>query len=397
VHVLPTPTSLLARVFTNSAQQRLPYRLWVPTNRLSDGPLPLVLFLHGAGERGSDNLLQLSGQPHALSFVSYQNQETHPCFFVAPQCPANSDWSQAGTLLSVGGMVSNLTAQYAIDLHRLYVTGLSMGGFGTWMLLWQAPGVFAAGAPVCGGGSLDGVPFIKTTPVWNFHSADDPTVPVQYSRSLIEGLRNQGGDPIYTEYASAGHGAWIPAYSTQKLIDWMMGQRLGEPRFGEPRMSFPAGFDNRVARAAVGHFTLQGQVAAFGETITNIVWTNLVLRAGGKALGTNQWCIPDVPLREQETNIIVVTARTASWAPQYGGSTTITKTAFVRGVPPLLLTLEKTASQVRLTWTGGESPYQVQSSADPGLNVWSDMGANATSPLDLNMDDRIRFYRVICP
>ena len=397
LHVLPTPSSLVARVYSNSPSQRLPYRLWVPTNHLNQGPLPLVIFLHGAGERGSDNLLQLTGQPHALSFVSYQNQETYPCFFAAPQCPNNGSWNDPVTMGNVGGMISNLLAQYSIDTNRLYLTGLSLGGYGTWALIYMAPSVFAAGAPICGGASTDWVPAIQNTPLWVFHSSDDGTVPVQNSRTMVEALRQQGSHPIYTEYASAGHFSWVPAYSTQNLIDWMMAQRLGQRPSVDPQLTLPPAYCDRIARAPAGYFNLQGQVAAFGETITNIVWTNLLLRAGGPAVGNNAWSVPNVPLVEHQTNVVIVTARTTSWAPQYAGTTTITRTVLVRGLPPLQITLQKEANQLRLAWTGGEPPYLVQTRQDAVTSEWLDAQTNALSPWALTDENQAAFYRVLCP
>lgn len=396
LHVLPAPASLQARVYTNALTGRLPYRLWVPTNHLKDGPLPLVLFLHGAGERGADNLLQLTGQPHALSFVSYQNQEAYPCFFVAPQCPANSSWTVLTNLESIGGMMSNLLAQYSIDLDRVYVTGLSLGGYGSWALLARAPEVFAAAVPICGGLVFDSAFIKKETPIWDFHSADDPTVAVSNSRTNITALRERGGHPIYTEYASAGHFAWVPAYSSQAMIDWVMAQRRGEPMRRDPQVTIPAIYEDRIARAPVGYFSLQGQASAFGEPITNLLWTNVVLRSGGPGIGTGDWSIPNIALREAATNVIVITAKTTSWSPQYGGTTTITKTALVRGLPPLQLALTQ-GDPMRLAWTGGEPPYQVQSSLEAAADQWTDIHTNAVSPIALEAGHPAAFYRIICP
>lgn len=396
LHVLPPPASLVARVYTNSANRRLPYRLWIPTNHLGDGPLPLVLFMHGAGERGSDNLLQLTGQPHALSFVSCQNQEAHPCFFVAPQCPTSSDWSQTDTMNSVAGVLSNLVTEFPIDRNRLYMTGLSMGGYGTWSLLWAAPGVFAAAAPICGGGSTAWAPAMVTTPIWDFHSADDGTVAVSNSRTMVDALRRQGAPVIYTEYASAGHGSWVPAYSTQHLIDWMMNQRLGEPLREDPQLlsNPPATAD--VVRTQAGSI-LSGQALAFGDSITNLVWTNLVLHAGGKALAADEFAIPDVVLGEHITNVVVLTAKLGSWAPQYGGNTTFSRTLFVYGLPAMQLSLRNDADLVQLAWTGGETPCVIQTASDLVSGKWSAISTNAAAPIRFRKEGQAGFFRFIFP
>lgn len=397
LHVLPPPSSLVAKIFTNSASQRLPYRLWVPTNHLDQAPLPLVIFLHGAGEVGNDNLRQLSVQPYALSVVSYQNQEQHPCFFVAPQCPSGRFWSDNVMVPGLGSLQEELIKQYPIDTNRIYVTGLSMGGYGTWALLLTWPDLYAAAAPICGGGVPNSAAVFKHVPIWNFHSANDGTVPVSNSRQMIDALRRAGGTPLYTEYASAGHGSWVPAYSTPALTEWMMSQRRGNPTAWGPHIDIDSPYTNALLRAQVGHFNLSGNASAFGEEVTNIVWTNLVLRAGGKADATNLWELPDISLGEQVTNLVLITAKTASWSPQYGGATTLSKTLQVRGLPPLELSLIPNGNYHQLFWKGGEPPYLVQMTTDLTSGQWSGFETNAISPLNVPSVNSSAFYRVITP
>lgn len=395
LHVLPPPTNLVAGVFTNSVSQRLPYRIWVPTNHLGEGPLPLVMFLHGAGEVGTDNLRQLTAQPHALSFVSYQNQEQHPCFFLAPQCPSGRFWSDTVMIPWLGSFLQDLLPRYPIDTNRVYVTGLSMGGYGSWALLATWPDQYAAAAPICGGGVPASASLMSHVPIWNFHSADDSTVPVANSRQMIEALRKAGGTPIYTEYASSGHGSWVPAYSTPGLVDWMMAQRRGTPLPGGLQITVDPPYTNSLLRAQVGYFDLSGQAAAFGEDVTNMVWTNLVLRAGGRVAATNQWELTNITLAEQMTNLVLITAKTASWSPQFGGTTTLSKTLLVRGLSPLELAISSEGGRRQLAWRGGEAPYLAQMRTDLASGPWLDLATNAVSPLDITSENTAAYYRVI--
>jgi predicted esterase len=236
--------------YTNSPTQILPARLWTPRNPLPDQKYPLVLFLHGAGERGTDNRLQLDGQAAQLVFVEPHNQARWPCFMLAPQCPpgltwagmnAGDTWSDPdGTgdftaqptwpLASVMALLAQLTnsGPYAaqIDVSRLFVTGLSMGGFGTWEAISRWPGVFRGAVPICGGGDPRKVSSIGSVPVWAFHAEDDGVVLVGRSRQMILSLRALGQPVRYTEFPASlgvGHGSWIPAYGDGGLLPWLFG------------------------------------------------------------------------------------------------------------------------------------------------------------------------------
>ena len=225
--------------YTNGSAQVLPYRLFVPTNYVPSGRFPLVLFFHGAGERGTDNRNQLAGQTAELVFVQPQNQSNWPCFMMAPQCPGDQQWvdmpwgDQSGTMpasptwpmASTIAAMSNVLASYSgIDTTRLYVTGLSIGGYGTWDAVIRYPGRWKAAVPICGGGDPNTVAPIVNLSIWAFHAADDPVVPVVRSRSMIAAIRALGGNPVYTEYPASlgyGHGSWIPAYADTNLLPWL--------------------------------------------------------------------------------------------------------------------------------------------------------------------------------
>ena len=239
----PAPAPLAdrfeARVFTNAQGGTLPYRLLRPDGYDPARAYPLVLFLHGAGERGSNNLAQLK---HGLRrFASADLQARHPTFVMAPQVPLNQKWSNtdwsapqsrlpdqpSDSLQRALDAVAALQREFHLDADRIYLTGISMGGYGTWDAICRYPGAFAAAVPVCGGGDETLADRIKDLPIWCFHGDQDNAVPVGRSRRMIEAIRKAGGTPRYTEYPGVGHNAWDPAYDDPALYDWLFAQRRG--------------------------------------------------------------------------------------------------------------------------------------------------------------------------
>ncbi len=214
----------------------LPYRLLLPENYSPDKKYPLILFLHGAGERGTDNESQLI---HIRKVVENEEfRQKYPCFVLAPQCPENMRWVEVDWSLpshtipkepsvplhATMLLLDSLIRVYSIDTSRLYVTGLSMGGFGTWDVIARYPHKFAAAVPICGGADLNTAKKIAHMPIWVFHGAKDRVVSVERSRKMVRELKKYGGTPLYTEYPNVGHGAWIPAYKNPKLFEWMFKQ-----------------------------------------------------------------------------------------------------------------------------------------------------------------------------
>lgn len=225
-----------ARTFTDAQGHVLPYRLFVPAGYDPARKYPLVLFLHGAGERGDDNRRQLSAQPAPLVFVRPENQAKWPAFMLAPQCPWGQSWNGWPTSEVVDWpldasvqLVEALQREFpGIDASRLLVTGLSLGGFGTWDALTRYPGKFQKAVPICGGGNPALAPALVNEPIWAFQSADDNAVPVARTREMIGAIRALGGSPRYTEYCSNGlpcygHFAWDPAYADPDLLPWLFG------------------------------------------------------------------------------------------------------------------------------------------------------------------------------
>lgn len=221
------------KVYSDGSGHALPYQLLHPEYDDGQTLYPLVLFLHGAGERGTDNESQTKhGVPE---FARPENRKKYPCFLAAPQCPEEERWSDwsvekqadepSWPLRMAFELVGELQKEYSIDAKRLYITGLSMGGFGTWDLLRRYPHVFAAGVPICGGGDSTAAATIVHIPVWAFHGARDQAVPVRFSRNMIAALKRAGGKPRYTEYANVGHHSWVPAYQDAEMFAWLFAQK----------------------------------------------------------------------------------------------------------------------------------------------------------------------------
>ena len=214
------------------------YRFLRPAETEAGGRYPLVFFLHGAGERGSDNQTQLKYLPTWLAKSPLRQQ--YPCFVVAPQCQPDQRWSPFAwsdktssplttnptvDLAAAVAALNEVCASEAVDPQRIYLTGLSMGGYGAWELAARYPERFAAVVPICGGGDELQAAKLVTVPIWCFHGADDSVVPVERSRSMIEAIRAAGGKPRYSELPGVGHDAWTPAYQHSELLAWLFAQR----------------------------------------------------------------------------------------------------------------------------------------------------------------------------
>lgn len=214
----------------------LQYRLLFPDN-VPGKKYPLVIFLHGAGERGSDNEAQLKWG--VGTFASDEQMKLHPAIVVAPQCPEKSSWSNfsgynkgdmklqptpSKPMELVIALIQKMKKALPVDTNRIYITGLSMGGFGTFDAITRYPDIFAAAVPVCGGGDESKAALIKEIPIWILHGAQDPTVSPDYSIDMAVALKKVGSNPGLTLYPDTGHFSWIPAYSDPLIIEWMFRQ-----------------------------------------------------------------------------------------------------------------------------------------------------------------------------
>ncbi|MGD9144751.1 MAG: prolyl oligopeptidase family serine peptidase [Anaerolineae bacterium] len=177
---------------------------------------PLILFLHGAGERGDDLALV---KTHGIAKI-VEEEPNFPFIAISPQCPENTRWWEYTRTLKA--ILDQVMAEFAVDEQRIYLTGLSMGGFGTWSLAMDYPDLFAAIAPICGGGLSDFVAVIKDVPVWAFHGAKDLAVPLQASQRMVDALRAVGGNVKFTVYPGVGHDSWTQTYENPELYEWFL-------------------------------------------------------------------------------------------------------------------------------------------------------------------------------
>lgn len=205
---------------------RLNYLLSLPAGyRAGRRQWPLVLFLHGAGERGDDlALVKKHGPPHLID-----EGQALPFIVVSPQCPAETWWSSHLDALDL--LLKEMAASYSVDTSRVYLTGLSMGGYGTWHLASQYPRRFAALAPICGGGPWmagfpDKVCVLRDVPVWVFHGAQDRVVPPAESKRLVKALQSCGGNVRFTLYPDAAHDSWTQTYANPELFEWLLSHSL---------------------------------------------------------------------------------------------------------------------------------------------------------------------------
>jgi len=203
------------------------YWLFLPTDyeaQAEAGGAPLLLFLHGAGERGDApeeiGKVKVHGPPRLLENPEFA--KNFPCITVSPQCKNNFAWSPAQLML----LLDHVEKNFKIDKSRVYVTGLSMGGFGTWMCLNEAPQRFAAAAAICGGAKLEWAENLIDIPIWAFHGDQDMVVPVGLSRTMVDAIRKAGGGRVLlTIFEGVGHDSWTPTYANQLFFDWMLQQR----------------------------------------------------------------------------------------------------------------------------------------------------------------------------
>ncbi len=204
----------------------LKYLLHLPDgyNQEAGRHWPVILFLHGAGERGQNLELVLK---HGIPRIVEEMQD-FPFITIAPQCPMDTWWSDHFPVLDV--LLKEVVDRYDVDQNRIYVTGISMGGYGTWHLAATYPERFAAIAPICGGGPWfygfpEKVRDLVKTPVWAFHGALDEIVPLRESQILVDELRAVGGDVRMTIYPDAGHDSWTQTYRNPELYNWFLSNR----------------------------------------------------------------------------------------------------------------------------------------------------------------------------
>lgn len=209
-------------VLENGKIVRLPHLVYLPQDFESKESWPLVIFLHGAGERGSD----LTGAAFHGPFREIREGREFPFVAVAPQCPDNTLWEAYQETLET--MLEEWIATYHIDPNRVYLTGLSMGAYGSWSWGTLHPDRFAAIVPLCGSGDPNRASRLRGVPVWAFHGDQDDIVPLTGTSNMVEMLRRAGGNVRFTTCEGVGHDCWTATYHGTAIYDWMLGHKRGE-------------------------------------------------------------------------------------------------------------------------------------------------------------------------
>jgi poly(3-hydroxybutyrate) depolymerase len=343
---------------TSIASYTMPYRLFVPEGYDSTKIYPLVLFLHGAGERGTDNESHIAYIRGAKLWAEKANQTAHPCFVLAPQCPAdkqwvNTNWSNGSysidnvpvskELLMVKDIIESLQLKYGIDSTQMFVTGLSMGGYGTWDFILRYPDMFKAAIPICGAGDPSKAERIRKTPLRVFHSSDDPTVPVAGSRDMVNAINQFGPNNrgnFYTEYTDQGHFAWVKGYDTADLPGWF---------FTTPPINLSCN-DTLVPNVSINPFSVNTPVNSLIQLTASVtpdenLCNNSVLWASAN---------PEIVTIDQTGNILC----------KKGGKTTITAISYQGN----------TVASCEVTVTGNNKKYEAENGTLNGIIVYNNHG-----------------------
>jgi predicted peptidase len=230
------------KLYTNKQGQHLPYRLFVPLG-VSDSTqkYPLILWLHGGGGRGSDNLKQITGADQLGShfWTTSANQAKFPTFLLAPQCPFQDNWSDPDTnqpfkpLELTMEILASVQKEFPIDPARIYIAGQSMGGLGVWSLLQMYSEMWAAALVLSAYDNFTNIPAIARVPLWVFQGEDDRSVPVDLVRAMMKQLTKAKANLRYTEYRKADHEVWTRAFAEPDLLPWLSSQMRGAPAAGQ--------------------------------------------------------------------------------------------------------------------------------------------------------------------
>ena len=210
--------------FIKTDENRLAYTVFLPENYSKEAALPMILFLHGAGERGNGTTELEKATDAALSKHLKNGTLSVNAIVLCPQCPSNMVWNQFVYLIKE--LCDKVASEYGVDTNRISVTGLSMGGFGTWEIGMTFPGAFAALAPICGGGMAWRTPALKGKPIWAFHGNKDNVVNISNSIDMVTEARKNGANVKFTIFDGVDHNSWDPAYLDTKVLDWLISKSL---------------------------------------------------------------------------------------------------------------------------------------------------------------------------
>ena len=220
----PEPGKQQPQTLERTVKITMSYLLYLPKDYAQQDSWPLLLFLHGAGERGADlERVKVHGPPKLIAAG-----KEFPFIVVSPQCPSNQWWQPH----ELAALLDEVVEKYKVDQDRVYVSGLSMGGYGTWSLAGFSPDRFAALVPICGGGDPRSVRRFSRVPVWVFHGAKDSVVPLSASQEMVDALEKVNGNVKFTVDPEADHDSWTAAYDDPELYKWLLEQKRAPKNAG---------------------------------------------------------------------------------------------------------------------------------------------------------------------
>jgi len=358
----------------------MPYRLFVPPTYNSSSKYPIVVFLHGKGEIGTDNELQLKNNGNgSMYFIDTTNQAAYPMFYIAPQ--AAYTWRETTHLDLLKKAIQELSVEFNLDMDRIYLTGISMGGYGTWRFLSQDPEYFAAGIPMSyGSGTADK---LIHQPIWAFHAANDTVVSVGSTDNAVKRVRDLGGSITYTRFDLGGHGIWSTAYKNPLLLQWMMAQRRGVRNATKPLLTIEQPVNADSMEIAQSPLSISGTANLGTYEITGVEWKNLYNGTKGAATGTSNWSKTGIQIFPDANNLIQITATGTSFVASWGGKTTFNDCINVTlnaGLVPYTLTVNsgngdgQYEAGISVTVTADAAP------AGKEFDSWTGDIANLASP-----------------
>ncbi len=220
----PGDTGFVTKVFTNADGHESPYVVFVPHGYDGSKPVPVILFLHGSGETKGDKGGKMPVEQGLAPHIKGKREKTFPAIVVIPQSEKRTWKADSDDGKRAMAMLDAVMTEYKCDPARVYLTGLSMGGYGAWHHAFTYADRWAAFAPVCGGGDPKGAEKIKDLPCWVWHGDQDKAVPVAKSREMVAALKAAGGSPLYTELAGIGHNSWDACYASDDFYAWLFKQ-----------------------------------------------------------------------------------------------------------------------------------------------------------------------------
>ena len=215
-------------VVKKQEKQTFGYILYLPKDYDSQKKYPLILFLHGAGERGDGNEQLERVNVHGVARYAKSGEFELDAIVLCPQCPEGRVWNQL--VFALCDLVDQVAEQYGADRSRMSITGLSMGGFGTWEMAMTYPEKFCAFAPICGGGMAWRADALKNKPIWAFHGSDDPVVSITNSEEMVRAARANGARVTFTVFDGVGHNSWERAYTEHDIMGFLLGSSLEDAK-----------------------------------------------------------------------------------------------------------------------------------------------------------------------